>query len=154
MPNDNQVPDIVFPSGFRRLVGYQITHWAENEAKVAVALDQRHKNRAGYVHGGVITTLIDTAGGLAGCYCPEPGHVRRCATISLSTQFLGAVQHGTIVAHARVRGGGKRLFGATVEVHDQAGALIATGEAMYRYRTGHEDKRGVPREDAGLDDVD
>lgn len=145
---DDQIATIEAPSGFRQLLGYRLTHWAEHQATIELAIDERHMNRGGFVHGGVITTLIDTAGGYAGCYCATPGRVRRCVTISLSTQFLGAVKHGSLVAQARVRGGGKRIFGATIDVRDRGGAVIATGEAMYRYRTGHEHRDGVKHNEA------
>jgi uncharacterized protein (TIGR00369 family) len=132
------------PSGFRQLLGWRILEWRDGEAALTLTIGPRHLNRAGALHGGVIATLIDAAGGHAGTYCPEPGHARRCVTVSLTTQYLAQTKSGVLTARARVRGGGTRLFIASTEVHDSAGALLAIGEGVYRYRTGSENPRGVP----------
>jgi acyl-coenzyme A thioesterase PaaI-like protein len=70
--------------------------------------------------------------------------VRRSVTVSLTTQFLAQVRTGVLTARARVRGGGKHLFMASVEVHDGGGTLVAVGEGVYRYRSGSESPEGVP----------
>lgn len=132
------------PSGFRQLVGYRLTEWHDGEATVTLTIGPRHLNRAGALHGGVISTLVDATGGYAGCYCAEPGHVRRCVTVSLTTQYIAQTKSGVLTAKARVRGGGKRLFMASMEVHDEAGTLLAVGEGVYRYRGGSENPHGVP----------
>ena len=59
----------------------------------------------------VLATLIDTACGFAGCYCAEPGRVRRAVTLTMSTSFLGQAAAGDILtAKARRTGGGKNIF--------------------------------------------
>ncbi len=137
------------PSGFRQLVGYRASDWSDGAATVELTIGPRHLNRGGLLHGGVITTLIDAAGGYAGCYCALKGHVRRSVTVSLSAQFISPARSGTIKAHARARGGGTRLFISTVEVVDGDGKLIALGEGVYRYRAGSETAEGVALESNG-----
>lgn len=132
------------PSGFRQLIGYRVLEWRDGEAAITLTIGPRHLNRAGALHGGVIATLIDAAGGYAGCFCAEAGRVRRSVTVSLTTQFLSQAKTGALTARARMRGGGKRLFVTTIEVHDATGTLIAVGEGVYRYRSGSEHPDGVP----------
>ena len=132
------------PSGFRQLLGYKVLEWRDSEAVVTLTIGPRHLNRGGALHGGVIATLIDAAGGYAGCHCAVAGRVRRSVTVSLTTQFLTQAKTGVLTARARVHGGGKRLFMASVEVHDGSGALVAVGEGIYRYRSGSERPEGVP----------
>jgi len=131
-------------SGFRRLVGYRLVHWAPGEARIAVTLAPHHTNRSGGPHGGVLCTIIDSAGGYAGCHCTVPGNVRRTATLSLSTSFVAIAKGRELTATGRVRGGGLRTFFASIEVHDETGALIATGEGVYQYRRGSEAPEGMP----------
>lgn len=132
------------PSGFRQLLGYRLVEWENGMAAIALTIGPRHLNRAGALHGGVISTLIDAAGGYAGTYCAVPGHARRCVTVSLTTQYLAQTKSGVLTARARVRGGGKRLFIASAEVTDAGGTLLAIGEGVYRYRSGSENPQGVP----------
>lgn len=131
-------------SGFRELVGYEVAEWAEGHAVMALDLDGRHINRSGVLHGGVLTTIMDAAGGYAGCYCDEPGRVRRAVTLSLTTSFMRQAEAGRIRAIGKVRGGGRRIFASSIEVLDSGGNLLAIGEGVFRYRRGSEDSGGVP----------
>jgi len=138
---DSSEPD----GGFAQLVGYRLTKWEPDYAEVELALLPKHLNRSGVPHGGVIATLIDTTCGFVGCYCAVPGRVRRAMTLSMSTSFLGqAVAGNTITAKARKTGGGKTIFFTRCDLVDSKGQLIATGEAVYKYRKGSEDPNGVP----------
>jgi uncharacterized protein (TIGR00369 family) len=138
---DSSEPD----GGFAQLVGYRLTKWEPDYAEVELALLPKHLNRSGVPHGGVIATLIDATCGFVGCYCAVPGRVRRAMTLSMSTSFLGqAVAGNTITAKARKTGGGKTIFFTRCDLVDSKGQLIATGEAVYKYRKGSEDPNGVP----------
>ena len=130
-------------SNFNKLLGMTILEWSEGAATLAVDLDERHQNRSGVAHGGVFMTMMDAAGGYAGCYCPHPGRVRRTLSLSLATSFLAAGRGGRVFARARVRGGGTKIYVSTIEVSDEAGTLLAIGEGVYRYRTGSETPEGV-----------
>jgi uncharacterized protein (TIGR00369 family) len=142
-------PDWMTPAGesaFRDLVGYAPRVWRENHVEMILTLDDRHRNRSGIAHGGVVATLIDAAGGFAGSFCPYPGRVRRASTLSLHTQFVAPARIGrTLIATGRARPGGKSIFFATVEIVDDEGALIATGEGVFKYRPGSESPEGVER---------
>ena len=132
------------PSGFRQLVGFRVDAWRENEAVVSLVVAPRHLNRSGSAHGGVITTLIDAAAGFAGCYTPVAGNVRKAVTLSMSTQFVAPLTSGRLVATGRVTGGGRRIFHVAVDVRDEHGRLIATGQCSYKYEKGSETPDGVP----------
>lgn len=140
-------PASVAPHGFRDLVGYRVEEWSEGRAVVALDVGAQHSNRGGYLHGGVLTTIIDAACGLAGCYCTVEGNYRGAVTLTLNTSFLRAGQAGkTVRAVARVRGGGRSIYTAAADVLDDAGHLLATGQGTFRYRRGSEKPEGVPIE--------
>jgi uncharacterized protein (TIGR00369 family) len=122
-------------AGFAALVGYRLGRWQEGQAEIRLAVQERHLNRSGVLHGGVLTTIIDAAGGFAGCHSAEPGVVRRAFTLSLDCHFVTNAPAGSeLTARARKTGGGRQIFFATIEVHDQDGRLIAQGAGVYRYR--------------------
>ena len=131
------------PVGFGRLVGYRLVAWRAGYAEVALTLEAQHLNRTGVPHGGVLTTLIDTACGYAGVHAEPPAKPRRAVTLALSAQFVGRAGAGSSLrAIARQTGGGRRIFFTICEVLDEAGNLIAQGEATFRYRGGGEDPEG------------
>lgn len=133
-------------SNFNKLLGMKILEWDDGAVTLAIDLDERHQNRSGVAHGGVFMTMMDAAGGYAGCYCPYPGRTRKPLSLSLNTTFLAPGRGGRIFARAKVRGGGTRIYVSTIEVTDETGTLLALGEGVYRYRTGSEKPEGVPVE--------
>lgn len=132
------------PSGFQKVMGYRLVEWTDGYAAMVLEVGPQHLNRSGVVHGAVYMALIDSVCGLAGCYCAQPGRVRRAVSLSLTTSFLGQCDSGTIRAEGRARGGGSRIFIATGQVLDERGGLLALGEGPYRYRRGSEHPHGVP----------
>ncbi len=123
--------------GFADLTGYELGAWREDYAEVHLSVDGRHLNRSGVAHGGVLATLIDTACGYAGNYSADPTHPRRSLTLSMTTQFIAPAKEGArLTATARRSGGGRQVFFAACEVHDQDGHLVARGDGVFRYRRG------------------
>ena len=130
----------VIESGFRQFIGMTVRELTANQAVMELTIGPQHRNSHGSLHGGVLTSIIDNSGGLAGCYCPASGNVRKAVTLSLTTSFIASVSSGVIQAIGHKRSGGRRIFVSTIEVTDEAGNLIALGEATYRYV----DKKLVP----------
>lgn len=125
-------------SGFQALIGYRVVEWSDGLAIVELAIGPHHLNRSGVLHGGVLTTLIDTVCGYAGCYSADPGRVRRAVTLSLATSFTGQVVGGMLTAVGRKQSGGRRIFFCSGDVADDAGVLVAVGQGTFRYRSGSE----------------
>ena len=120
--------------GFADLVGYELVRWEEDVAEVALTLAERHLNRSGVMHGGVLTTLIDTACGYCGCYTPQGQTARRAFSLSLTVSFIGTGQKGQrITARATRSGGGKSVFFADCTVSDQEGRVIGSGQGTFKY---------------------
>lgn len=119
--------------GFRRLIGLEARDLQDGYARMELVVGPEHLNSGGTLHGGLLATMIDHAGGIAGCYCAASGQSRKAVTLSLTTSFLAAVSGGTVTAVGRKRSGGRRIFASTTEVTDEDGRLLAIGEATYRY---------------------
>lgn len=130
--------------GFGQAVGYVIAAMEPDLARLELDIGPLHHNRLGFVHGGVITTLIDAAGGRAGMHCTVPGNRRSSVTVSLTVSFQRAVRHGRLIATGRRLDGGQRIFTATIEVRHDSGLLVASGLGNYRYLRGSERPEGVP----------
>jgi uncharacterized protein (TIGR00369 family) len=120
------------PSAFNEAVGLRLAGWSEGRATVELDITGDHLNRSGYVHGGVLMTLIDVACGFAGTWS-EDG-TRLAVTLDLTTSFVAPGRAGRLTTLATVTGGGRKIYFARAEVRDEAGALVAMGQGSFRYR--------------------
>ena len=121
--------------GFADVVG-RLTAWREGCAEVTVTLNAEHMNRSGVMHGGVLTTMTDTACGYTGCYTAKPDQPRRTCTLSLETRFLAEAESGsTITVTAEKTGGGRQIFFSRAQAVDQDGRPVGQGSGTFRYRS-------------------
>ncbi|MGL6253069.1 MAG: PaaI family thioesterase [Billgrantia desiderata] len=129
--------------GYHELLGMRVVEWSAGLAVVELVADERHLNRSGIVHGGVLTSMLDSALSLAGLYCDLPGRVRRGMTLSLTTTFVGPAGAGLLRATGRVRGGGRKVYMSSGEVIGAEGELLAIAEGAFRRRSGSESPEGL-----------
>ncbi len=81
-------------------------------------------NLHGFLHGGVLLTLVDTVQGLL---ANDRGAM---VTASVSTEFIRpAVVGAVLTATARRRHAGRSSAVFDIEVADQAGRLVALGQS-------------------------
>jgi acyl-CoA thioesterase len=85
-------------------------------------------NPFGYIHGGVLNILIDSAGGIV---CWTVGC--KVCTLNLSTSFMSNVQAGhTVFAEASVVRKTDHVIFTEVKVYSDGGEILAEGSAtMY-----------------------
>ncbi|HEY4202726.1 MAG TPA: PaaI family thioesterase [Devosiaceae bacterium] len=123
------------PSGMQQSLGYRIVEWREDYSRVEQPIHPGIGNRHGIPHGGAIATVIDVAAGHAGTYSPMPGQRLMAMTLSLNINYVAQTNGKLLIAEGRRTGGGKRIYYSEVRVTDDNGALIATGQAVMRYRS-------------------
>lgn len=95
-------------------------------AEVALALDWAPElcTANGILHGGVIMSLADAAGG-ACALLNLPQDAAGTATIESKTNFLGAVRSGAIIATATPLHAGGTTIVVETSVRDASGRLVA-----------------------------
>ena len=99
----------------------------EDYVVMALTLTEDSLNAYGYAHGGVLYTIADSATGIA---ARTNGH--RYVTLSSSFNFLHSGLLGdTIRAEGRVRRRGKTTCYAEVDVTNQDGQLLASGNFVF-----------------------
>ena len=118
---------------FQKLIGYEITDWGPGFAVIELELKEKHCNRHGNPHGGVLMTLLDAACTRAGTVDPETYEIGRAATVNVSTNFIGVAQGGKLRIKGKKTGGGRRLFFAEAHAYDIKGNLVATAVSTCRY---------------------
>ena len=101
-------------SPYGAFIGISIDDFSEGKVTCSVALRDHHSNNGGRVHGGVLTSLADTAAGAAVRTVRPEGKLT--ATTDLSISFLRPPVGNQLVAVAEVLHAGKRLFRVEIEI--------------------------------------
>ena len=113
---------------FYRWAGITLVSSREGEVELALKVEPHHLNLQGLVHGGMIATLADTAGGLAVRTALEPG--RRHVTAQFSVDFFRPARAGRILATGRAVRVGSAMAFAEAEVRDERGRLLARATSV------------------------
>ncbi len=110
-------------------LGARVERIADGLTVARLELKPHHLNGAGIVHGGVYSALLDTAMGSAVVSAmPRDG---RCATTSLSIQYLAGSSQGTLRAEGKVVRLGFSVAFVSGELRDDSGALLATAHGTW-----------------------
>lgn len=131
---------------FVDVLGARLVEWELDRAVMELDIGPQHINGTGVFHGGCMATVLDTALAHAAIYCTVPGNYRSGATVTLTVNFVGPVREGSrVTVTARKVGGGQSVFMSVAEAIDENGRVVATGQAVGRYRDGSGKPEGMPR---------
>ena len=115
-------------SPYGKLLGIELVEYASGKATCRLQLQPHHLNNGGRVHGGVLTSLADTAAGVAVRSVRPEGKLS--ATTDLSISFIRPPLGSTLEAMAEVIHAGKRLFRTEIAIYSE-GKLIAKTNATF-----------------------
>ncbi|ERE19868.1 PaaI family thioesterase [Pseudogulbenkiania ferrooxidans] len=113
------------PPPVMKLLGFDFVRAAEGEVEFAFVPHESHFNPIGSVHGGVISTLLDSAMGCSVHSLLPRG--KGYTTLELKVNFVRAVQprHGKLLCCGQVIHAGGRMATAEARLQDEAGKLYA-----------------------------
>lgn len=133
--SEDFLPDVDAASHFEGVMAFERVEWREGFVRIRVTLAAHHRNRQGYVHGGVIGALLDSAGLYAGVYDPQTGRARVALTVSTACQYMGATNGAELEAIGEVVRAGRSMFFADARVLDrETGEVLACGQGTYKFR--------------------
>jgi uncharacterized protein (TIGR00369 family) len=110
-------------SNVGKLFGFELEAATPGRAVLRMRVRRGHRQVHGVVHGGILASLADTAGGMA-AYTVVPRGTR-LATVEMKINYLEAVQRGDLLAEARVLRRGRNLAVAECEVRNGDRGLVA-----------------------------
>lgn len=117
-----------------QLLSMQVKELGLGYAEVVVDLDRKHLNPFGGIHGGVYSSLIDTATYWA-VYCDvkeNTGYV----SLDLSVDNLAPVKEGHIIVKGQRIKAGKSICIAAATITDHKGRLLAYGKSKQMITPG------------------
>jgi uncharacterized protein (TIGR00369 family) len=114
-------------------LGMRLTVLEQDRAEMVLPFSDELTTIGDVVHGGAISTLIDTAG-MAAAWADrsDPGE-RSGSTIGLSVDFVAAARAEDVTAKANVIRRGKSLCFCEVEATGEAGQVVAKGLVTHRF---------------------
>ena len=121
-------------SPFSALIGTQMEEMGDGYVRLSLALGPQHTNPNGVMHGGVATTMMDSALGAAlGHMRGEEVRGRPHATVQMAASFMAAARPGDeLVVEGRVLRLGRTVaFGEAEARRRSDGALVAVGSFTF-----------------------
>lgn len=126
---------------FGKLIGMNFNVKSAGNIEYYLTIESIHLATPRAAHGGVITSLMDAALGVAGlsAVCENDKVV---STLEMSTHFLAPAFLGdSLTANATVISTGNRILVIEAKIFNQNSQLIATGNGTFN---------AYPKEKAGL----
>ena len=118
------------PSRAWSWLGLETVETGEGTAIVEMKTTEDMANHSGFVHGGMISTLADSAMGRS-LRTLKPGVVR-AMSFDLKLNFISAARPGeTLRATARVVHAGRRTVVTDCRVEGRDGKLVATASGTF-----------------------
>ena len=116
-----------FPLG--DFIGMELLRPTPGTAVARVRVSETHHNPHGYVHGGVVFTLVDTSMGAAVMSMLPEG--QRCSTIECQVRFLRPVVNAELLCESTVIKPGRRVFHLESRVTTSEGEIVAMGTGSF-----------------------
>ena len=121
------VATIVNRSPYFSLLCMEIKDLQWGTALLEVQLEEKHLQPFGFVHGGVMASVVDAAAFWA--VFPQVENRMGLTTVEIKVNFLAPAQKGRLVAKGRCIRLGKTLALGETEIRNTEGGLVAHGTA-------------------------
>ncbi|ACM21865.1 acyl-CoA thioesterase [Geotalea daltonii FRC-32] len=127
-----ELPEWIACAPFEEYLGMKIDEAAEGRAILTMPFTVKLSQGVGFMHGGAITALADTAVAMAiKSMLPEGSNF---VTMDLGLKFHAPVRSGLVKAEARIVERDERNIKGEAEVFDEAGVKVATFTSVFRVR--------------------
>lgn len=132
--NYRNIMEKVIP--FHRVLGLELIEMREGYAAIKIPFRQELVGdpRTNRIHGGVISTAMDAAGGAA-CITTLSGMDDQIATIDIHIDYLQAGRPEAIIVEGHIiRNGNSIIFTQMTARHQDDDKVLAQARAVYRVK--------------------
>jgi len=112
-----------------QLLGMEVVELADGYARLIVPVDDGMNSVLGALHGGVLSSLADSAVAMALFTVIE--HGEKPVTVELNINYLKPARGNHLTAEARIVSRGRTIAVGDVDITDDSGRLIAKSRATY-----------------------
>jgi uncharacterized protein (TIGR00369 family) len=128
------IPEVMPQAPFMSWLGLRFERYDHDEVTLRLPFREELTNDGTYYHGGVVASMLDTAGAAAAWSNHDFDKGARASTVSMSVQYVGACKCSDLVCHARTVKRGKDLVFTEITATDADGKVVA--HAVQTYRLG------------------
>jgi uncharacterized protein (TIGR00369 family) len=127
-----QIAEIMPKTPFIGGLGIVFDRYEPDDVTLRLPFREDLTNDGTYYHGGVVASVIDTAGAAAAWSNHDFTKGARASTVSMSLQYVGACKKSDLLCHARTVRRGKELTFTEITATDADGAVVAHAVQTYR----------------------
>ena len=121
----------LYEGTYLAFLDFRLTEWKEGFARLEMPVRPEHRNTVGYLHGGVIASLLDIAGAVCGSFGVSDQYVS--VTINLNCNYMSPHRAEAVVAEGELIRVTKSLFFAQAKLYDpEHNRLCATATGTYK----------------------
>lgn len=121
----------LYEGTYLEFLGFRLTDWKEGFARLEMPVRPEHRNTVGYLHGGVIASLLDIAGAVSGSFGVAEEFVS--ITINLNCNYMSPHRAETVIAEGELIRSTRSLFFAQAKLIDpEFKRLCATATGTYK----------------------
>lgn len=117
---------------FLASLGVRFDRYEPDEVTLRLPFREELTNDGTFFHGGVIASVIDTAGAAAAWSNHDFDKGARASTIAMSVQYVGAAKRSDLLCHARTVRRGRELTFTEITATDDDGEVVAHAVQTYR----------------------
>lgn len=126
------VADLMPTTPFISGLGVVIERYDPDDVTLRLPFRPDLTNDGTHYHGGVIASVIDTAGAAAAWSNHDFDKGARASTVSMTVQYVGAAKQSDLLCHARAVKRGRELIFTEITATDAGGAVVAHAVQTYR----------------------
>lgn len=134
MKDDSAQPSMhssPYKGTYLEFLGFRLTAWKEGFVRVEMPVRSEHRNTVGFLHGGVIASLLDIAGAFSGSFNIAEDYVS--LSINLNCNFIAPHRADNVVVEGELIRTTRSLFFAQARLYDPENKrLCATSTGTYK----------------------
>lgn len=126
------IPEIMPAAPFMSWLGIIFEKYEHDDVTLRLPFRNDLTNDGVYYHGGVIASIMDTAGAAAAWSFHDFTKGARASTVSMTIQYVGACKQSDLLCHAKTVKRGKELTFTEITATDADGKVVAHAIQTYR----------------------
>jgi uncharacterized protein (TIGR00369 family) len=124
--------DLMPKTPFMGWLGIAIERYEPDDVTIRLPFREDLTNDGIYFHGGVIASVLDTAGAAAAWSNHDFNKGTRASTVAMSVQYVGAAKRSDLLCHARTVRRRKELIFTEITATDGDAEVVAHAVQTYR----------------------